>query len=940
MSHPALNGAPPSPEPLSYARPAQPAARNPAARPGILTAVCVLAMILGGLSVVINGLGAVVMYQGYRHSIPPAVAPPPPAVPLPPVNVAPHLGDYVSADGLKAPARSAAVAAVKEKVALSDDEAILLDRFLADAGRRVFPNASPAPYAPGDAQAGVAVRGGGRDVNPDHPTPAWFTTDAGRVEVGATSASFEPAGGGPALRLAFNTFTDAAGNRRWAAAAVDEWLETVRARVGRLSPYQATVLVGHLPGPDYRDLVHGEQYSTYGFRPIPPRTLSTSVHGNGVMFAALRPGEGFLVLADGRSVAAGPHRYGIDAVTGAALPPPAGPWKPVLPGSLWAMRLLAAEYALSALLGAGLAGTGLRTLLGNHATGRTFRRWAVARLCLSACCFGLTLWYGASIGKSSPQGSGRAVFALAAQCIFPVAVLSVMGSGAVRGYYAHWRQHTDLVSPHVRRRFAALCASAAARVALGATAALGVAVAVGHLIAAAPKIGEPGPQPVVDTLGHAAGLGLALLALSTCVRLLLTAKRAAGTSTAGSGTPSPAGFSLLLLAALAASAAGSPALAQKVVRVGPSKPAPTPRAAAPDPAAVERFRAAERMLADPNTRREGASQLLNMGKPGRARVVRAIFEDPDRRAFAKAVAHEFVGMIPYPFDLIGCDPYGEPDRPITEADWAAARVVMNVLVEHFTSIISTPDVVVPTKAALRKLMESGDAAVRRHAGVTYFRRFGDDLSFQEYKALLLGSPYVEVRAAAAGAALGRNDWLGDEETVRRAVAWLDSDEPSMRRMAAKALGHRAGLAVVPPRTVLAGLDSPHEDVRDAAREALERALVHDREAEGRFHAAIGLATARKVYVLQHATPPPDRRTPKPWTLPPTPRVTQAAAAGAPVPSGTRWLPWLTAALAAALVTTFGALAAVAKLTAPFLPPTPPQESPAPGEPQDWVRRAA
>jgi hypothetical protein len=58
-----------------------------------------------------------------------------------------------------------------------------------------------------------------------------------------------------------------------------------------------------------------------------------------------------------------------------------------------------------------------------------------------------------------------------------------------------------------------------------------------------------------------------------------------------------------------------------------------------------------------------------------------------------------------------------------------------------------------------------------------------------------------------------------------------------------------------------------------------------------------------------------------------------------VATGGVWLPWLTAALAAALATTFAGLAAVAKLTAPVPPPLP-EDSAEAGEPQDWMRPAA
>jgi hypothetical protein len=225
--------------------------------------------------------------------------------------------------------------------------------------------------------------------------------------------------------------------------------------------------------------------------------------------------------------------------------------------------------------------------------------------------------------------------------------------------------------------------------------------------------------------------------------------------------------------------------------------------------------------------------------------------------------------------------------------------------------------------------------------VTFFRRFDRDLSTDELMAMVFDSPHAEVRSAAAGcAARDYAKWSGDKTAVRRLLPALDSEDGALRNLAVKVvLSHRYGDPFLRPRQVLAKLDSPHKEVRDAVREFVSRQTATDDAARNRYYDEIGPVTARKLNAMQNrADVVGVTAAPRPWVLP-APRPPQAAVAvvASDAPSA-GWLTGLTAALGVALVATFGTLFAVAKFTTPIIPPPPPVEYSE--ETPGWMRRAA
>ena len=92
------------PHTLPYATAAGPY-RTDVRRPGLVTAIGILSVVLGLLSLLISGFAAGLWAYGYAHSLPPAPPPPPPR--LGPSNVAPHLAEFVGPRGLAKAQRDA-----------------------------------------------------------------------------------------------------------------------------------------------------------------------------------------------------------------------------------------------------------------------------------------------------------------------------------------------------------------------------------------------------------------------------------------------------------------------------------------------------------------------------------------------------------------------------------------------------------------------------------------------------------------------------------------------------------------------------------------------------------------------------------------------------------------------------------------------------------------
>ena len=245
---------------LAYApAPVATAGPRPGALPAGLLAIGVVSLLVGIVFLLTSGVTAYTLFDAYLGSVPPPEPPAPKLKTMPPADVTPHAGDYVAADGLKSAARVAVVAAVGARVDLPADRAIMLDRFLADAGRAVMPSVKwPEPGAAAampERAIAAAVRTAGSEPDVGDGGVTFFTTVAGRVGVGDTWATFVPAAGGRPLRMDRNTFTAADGAQRWSARAADEWLESLRAGYGApladvdVTGEQAAVLLRSLPVP-------------------------------------------------------------------------------------------------------------------------------------------------------------------------------------------------------------------------------------------------------------------------------------------------------------------------------------------------------------------------------------------------------------------------------------------------------------------------------------------------------------------------------------------------------------------------------------------------------------------------------------------------------------------------------------------------------------------
>jgi hypothetical protein len=168
--------------------------RDVAALPGALIAIGVISILWGLFQAAGGAVATAVVMPAYRQSVPP---PPPAPRPLPPVRVTPHPGDYVRDTGLKAADRAAVVEGLRQKTRLSPDRLALVERFLADAGREIFPSSEPlTAQSVASAVLSTGKNSTGPDGSGDLATD-FFTTAFGRVEVDNVAISFTPKSGGP-----------------------------------------------------------------------------------------------------------------------------------------------------------------------------------------------------------------------------------------------------------------------------------------------------------------------------------------------------------------------------------------------------------------------------------------------------------------------------------------------------------------------------------------------------------------------------------------------------------------------------------------------------------------------------------------------------------------------------------------------------------------------
>src|SRR5687767_8172764 len=126
---------PPRPVPLPYVR-----AGTMPGRPGILTAVAIVGIIVGLLSVLASG--GTTWFWGYAwvHSQPPP--PPPPGEELPPASLQAYAGETLGRRGLPRATRAKLVDAFPLKGTFAADRRAMLDRLLAEIGQDVAPSGS------------------------------------------------------------------------------------------------------------------------------------------------------------------------------------------------------------------------------------------------------------------------------------------------------------------------------------------------------------------------------------------------------------------------------------------------------------------------------------------------------------------------------------------------------------------------------------------------------------------------------------------------------------------------------------------------------------------------------------------------------------------------------------------------------------------------------
>src|SRR4051794_19949975 len=265
-------------------------------RPARLLVIGIISLLIGLLTVLGNGILTVVLCRGYANSIPPP--PPPPLPPIPAANVMPHGGDYARETGLKADDRKVVLEAVASKLTLPPDRAIMLERFLADIGHDAFgdPPFSSKELASRITEAGQEAKGrDGAGALGTH----YIVMPRGRITLDNSFAVFAANGSGNMVALDGNIVEGLdLYEKRWCAAALNEWIESLHRRDAReMSAQQAAVLLAHaekLLAKMPRDGIRDE----FGFVPVQARVLNVEGQMGQLLIARL-DGHDVFLLPDG-----------------------------------------------------------------------------------------------------------------------------------------------------------------------------------------------------------------------------------------------------------------------------------------------------------------------------------------------------------------------------------------------------------------------------------------------------------------------------------------------------------------------------------------------------------------------------------------------------------------------------------------------------------------
>lgn len=438
-------------------------------RPGVLTALAVIGICLGLLSIAVSGATTWFWVLAWARSQPPA--PPSPGAPLPAASVQPFGGRTVGARGWPAERRRKLVRSLPLAGPFADDRRAMLDRLLAEVGQDV---------APADKLAVITSRREERRQG-EPVSPLWarqiFLLPSGRLNLDNTSCTFRAAAAarpqrsdgrrpGPVelrdtdfaledndVEISGSVVVTAQG-RHWSVLAIDETLAELQrslaaAPPGRTaSPLQLAYLAQQI------QRAAPEQRHHLSFD-VPFRSHEAVLDEHQMLTARIGP-EIHYVLGDGRGVSSKAAPHGVDPTTGRTNPPPPPPYTPWMPGNPLLMLALGVHAAATAGLAVLLISASIWLLAGSPRALFWLAGWARGKLALVLLELVLSLAFVLGIDDAvGAPGAGRAaastvqfdaargvistVFGVALQLIFPAAVLGVLSRSAGVAAYLNSR---------------------------------------------------------------------------------------------------------------------------------------------------------------------------------------------------------------------------------------------------------------------------------------------------------------------------------------------------------------------------------------------------------------------------------------------------------------------------------------------------------------------
>jgi len=220
-------------------------ASAPIGRPGIITAVLVVSLVVAGLALMGNALTLVISTTLSRiarfNHVPGnhVVAPVSPAV---------ISGEYMAPQGLSSIERRMVLNALLSKQAMPPVQVDRLTALLADQGRRIIPLRGPSlTFATVSVMIAQAYKtpdaSGGDDVS------EFDLQGGGRLQITNRSAVFFPAEGA-AIRVDDSSYTDETGQKRLTPMQINAIVREVEKRIhGKMSAMQQASLGGELAKP-------------------------------------------------------------------------------------------------------------------------------------------------------------------------------------------------------------------------------------------------------------------------------------------------------------------------------------------------------------------------------------------------------------------------------------------------------------------------------------------------------------------------------------------------------------------------------------------------------------------------------------------------------------------------------------------------------------------